>query len=386
MLESEDREEAQAGGASDAGGAAAFGGVVQPGGAAAFGGVGEPGGAAAGAAEAGTGGESAGAEAAAGVAAEVGAAADERPAVRPYDFRQPSRISKDRLRALRGIYGLMAKALEGWMTGRLRGPTELELVMLEQQSFGELVFSMPAPCSSYIYDVADSGGQQMLIDFDADLSFLLIDRLLGGNCAPIDAGRPLTMIERAVVRIVADRVAAELVEAWKEHVRFGLTLNRFESIPDVIQIANREDPILVAVLKVRVEQLTGAIRLCLPFAVLEKFFSSAGARRVRGGGGSEEERAADREGVEAAIRSSGVEVAARLPAFEVRLGRLTRLAAGDVLETGLDTNVAIEVWLNGQDRARARAGRVGRRLALELLEWNRPGVQQAVPARGEVTE
>lgn len=319
-------------------------------------------------------------------AAESSRAA-ERLAVRPYDFRQPSRISKDRMRSLRAIYGLMTKALEGWMTGRVREHAELEVASLDQHSFGELVFSMPTPSCSYIYDVADSGGQQMLIDFDADLALFLIDRLLGGNAEPVEVTGPLTMIEQGVVRIVADRVATELVEAWKEHVRFGLTLSRFESVPDVIQIANREDPILVTVLKMRVERMEGSIRLCMPFAVLEKFFSGAGARRVRGGGGSAEERAADREGVEAAVRSSAVEISARLPAFEVRLGRLTQLAVGDVLETGLDTNVAIEVLLNGQDRVRARAGRVGRRLALELLDWIGPaGVQQPEPARGEDTE
>src|SRR5690606_7064675 len=161
-------------------------------------------------------------------AAESSRAA-ERLAVRPYDFRQPSRISKDRMRSLRAIYGLMAKALEGWMTGRVREHTELEVASLDQHSFGELVFSMPTPSCSYIYDVADSGGQQMLIDFDADLALFLIDRLLGGSGEPIEVTGPLTMIEQGVVRIIADRVATELVEAWKEHVRFGLTLSRFES-------------------------------------------------------------------------------------------------------------------------------------------------------------
>src|SRR5690606_38639940 len=73
-------------------------------------------------------------------AAESSRAA-ERLAVRPYDFRQPSRISKDRMRSLRAIYGLMTKALEGWMTGRVREHAELEVASLDQHSFGELVFS-----------------------------------------------------------------------------------------------------------------------------------------------------------------------------------------------------------------------------------------------------
>ena len=384
MGEPEERGPVRGGGAADLGGAdeapaAAAGNDAAPAGSEAAGAADAPG-----ATDAGGAVVAAATEEAGGAVDGNGAAgAAKRLVVRPYDFRQPSRISKDRLRSLRAIYGLMAKALEGWMTGRVREHADLEVASLDQRSFGELVFSMPTPCCSYVYDVADSGGQQLLIDFDADLAFFLIDRLLGGSGEPVEVTRPLTLIEQGVVRIVADRVATELTEAWNEHVRFDLTLSRFESIPDVIQIANREDPILVTVLKVRVEGVEGAIRLCLPFAVLEKFLSGAGSRRVRAGGGSEEERAADREGVEAAIRASTVEISARLPRFPVRLGRLTRLQVGDVLETGLDTNVAIEVLVNGQDRARARAGRVGRRLALEILDWMGPaGAQQTAPARG----
>src|SRR5690606_32998630 len=84
-------------------------------------------------------------------------AAAERAAVRPYDFREPSRIARDRMRSLRAIYGLVTKALEGWMTGRVREHADLEVASLDQHSFGELVFSMPTPSCSYIYDVADSG-------------------------------------------------------------------------------------------------------------------------------------------------------------------------------------------------------------------------------------
>jgi len=305
-------------------------------------------------------------------AGSAGASSGTALAVQPYDFRQPSRISKDRLRSLRAIYGMMSKAVEGWLTGRVRGHMELDVTSVDQRGFGELVLSMPSPCCSYVYDVADSGGQQILIDFDANLCFFLIDRLLGGSGEGPVPPRPLTMIERSVVRIVADRVAAELVESWKEHVRLGLTLSRFESIPDMLQIANREEPILVTELVVRAGELEGRMRLCLPFAVLEKFFGGASQRRLQAGRGSEAERAADRQGVESAVRASRVQVCARLPLFEVRLGTLMRLRPGDVLETGLNPDVAIEVLLNGQNRLRARAGRVGRRLALQMLDWVGP--------------
>ena len=46
----------------------------------------------------------------------------EAPEVQFYDFRRPSRISKDRKRSLSAMYGILAKGLEGWLTGRIRDP------------------------------------------------------------------------------------------------------------------------------------------------------------------------------------------------------------------------------------------------------------------------
>ena len=42
--------------------------------------------------------------------------------VQIYDFRRPNLISKDRLRALEAMYGLMCKSIEGWLTARALRP------------------------------------------------------------------------------------------------------------------------------------------------------------------------------------------------------------------------------------------------------------------------
>src|SRR5690606_3816665 len=78
----------------------------------------------------------------------------QRERLQTYDFRQPRRISKERLRTLEAIYGLLAKSLEHWLTGRMREAVELELQGIEQLTFGEFVLSLPTPCASYIFDVS----------------------------------------------------------------------------------------------------------------------------------------------------------------------------------------------------------------------------------------
>ena len=48
----------------------------------------------------------------------------------------------------------------------------------------------------------------------------------------------------------ADRAAQQLSEVWRDYVVMDVELSGFESIPEMLQIANREDSVLLATLSV----------------------------------------------------------------------------------------------------------------------------------------
>jgi flagellar motor switch protein FliM len=133
-----------------------------------------------------------------------------------YDFRRPRRVSKEKLRTLQATYDRFAKALEGWLVGRVRGKVQLTVQSIEQFSFSEFTLSLGTPCASFIADVEESGGQQAVIDFGNAFAFYLVDRLFGGGTEPSITNRALTPIERMAVRTAADRMLALLAEAWSD--------------------------------------------------------------------------------------------------------------------------------------------------------------------------
>ncbi len=117
--------------------------------------------------------------------------------VQIYDFRRPSRVSKEKLRTLESMYERLVKSLEGWLIGRVRGQIELQLQSIEPFSFGEFIFSLPTPCASYLFDIADSGGQQGVIDIGHEFAYFLVDRFFGGGSGNLTSmDRSLTPIER----------------------------------------------------------------------------------------------------------------------------------------------------------------------------------------------
>jgi flagellar motor switch protein FliM len=263
----------------------------------------------------------------------------------------------------------------------VRGQVELRLQSVEQFSFGEFTLSLPTPCASYIFDIKGTGGVQGVIDVGHEFAYFLIDRLFGGAGSSTVPGRALSPVERLAVRTVAERTAQALEEIWFDHIALELNVSGFESSPEILQIANREDPVLVANVEVVAGQGSSQLLICLPFAVLEKFFQSSGQRRIGGVAGTEREREEARQRTERALRATTVAVSARLPQFQMSLRDLSALAPGHVLQTGIPRDAEVSVLIGGRERSRGAVGRVNRRLAVRLLDDITPPTPVDDPAQ-----
>lgn len=289
------------------------------------------------------------------------------PEVVPYDFRRPSRISPERHRILAASHEQLAQALQGWTSARLRTSMSCELESTGQLGYGQFVAELPPAGAHFVYDVAGRPGMVGLISVDSHLAFALIERLLGGNSPSPPPERALTPLERVVMRIVTDRVSRELSAVWKDHADLDLVWARFESAAELIEMAGRDDDVLVVRLVVRLgDGVEGRLRVALPFPVLERFFSRGTSRRLQMTEVSGEERAAERERLERFVLQASAVVSARLPSMRMPLRTLAALKVGDVLATGIDRATPVEVWVSGQRRFVAREGRVGPRVGVEI--------------------
>ncbi len=292
---------------------------------------------------------------------------DDPSNIQMYDFRRPYRMSKERLRTLEAMYERLVKSLESWVIGRIRGQIEMKLQAVEQFSFGEFTLSLPTPCASFITEIADSGGQRGIVDIGQEFAFFMVDRLFGGGGARYSAERPLTRVERMAIRGMVERVTVLLQEIWADHIPMSLEVSSFESFPDILlQTANRDDPVLVANIEVTAGDVNSLMLICLPFAVLDKFFTNSVQPRVGYATGSDQERAVNRIMAEHSLRAARVGISARLPDFRMSMRDIASMTEGGVISTALPHNVPIRVVVGNQERFAGIAGRVGQKLAVRL--------------------
>lgn len=287
--------------------------------------------------------------------------------VQVYDFRRPHRVSKERLRSLEAMYERLVKGLEAWLISRVRGQIEMRLQSVEQFSFGEFTLSLPMPCSSFIFDIVGTG-QKGVIDVGPEFSTYLVDRLFGGEGTGTPIARTLTPIERLTVRSVTDKVASLLAEIWADHVPMELSITGFESSPEILQVVNREDPVLVANVEFSSGNVSSLLLICLPFSVLDKFFSSGSQQRLAFVGANEQEKELTRQRSEAALRATRVPLVARLPDFKLSMRELAQAREGAIIPTGIPKDARVILHAGAQERFIGLAGRVNGNLAVRIVD------------------
>jgi len=58
-----------------------------------------------------------------------------------YDFKRPNRVSKEQLRAFRGIHDKMARSLSSQISSIMRSIVEIQLHSVDQMTYGEFLMS-----------------------------------------------------------------------------------------------------------------------------------------------------------------------------------------------------------------------------------------------------
>ena len=70
-----------------------------------------------------------------------------------YDFKRPNRVSKEQLRAFRGIHDKMARSLASQISSIMRSIVEIQLHSVDQMTYGEFLMSLPNPTSFNVFSV-----------------------------------------------------------------------------------------------------------------------------------------------------------------------------------------------------------------------------------------
>lgn len=212
------------------------------------------------------------------IGSEKGSEGEQRQII-IYDFKRPNRVSKEQLRAIKGIHDKLARNLASQISSVMRSIVEIRLHSVDQMTYGEFLMSLPSPTSFNVFSIKPLDGNCVL-EINPSIAFPMIDRLLGGNGDSFEANRELTDIEINLLDAVLRMIMSRLKESWAMITDMYPNVEAKESSPNVVQIVSQNEIVIMVVMEIIVGNSSGMINICYPVIYLEPILSRLANRDI----------------------------------------------------------------------------------------------------------
>ena len=204
---------------------------------------------------------------------------EEQQQVIIYDFKRPNRVSKEQLRAIKGIHDKLARNLASQISSVMRSIVEIRLHSVDQMTYGEFLRSLPSPTSFNVFSIKPLDGNCVL-EINPSIAFPMIDRLLGGNGEGFETSRELTDIEVNLLDAILRMMMQRLKESWSMITDMYPNVEAKESSPNVVQIVSQNEIVIMVVMEIIVGNSSGMINICYPVIYLEPILSRLANRDI----------------------------------------------------------------------------------------------------------
>jgi len=189
--------------------------------------------------------------------------------VRIYDFRRPSRFSKEQHRAIQMIYDSFSRFCQTTLSALLRTPIHFHVASVDELTFEEFTRSIPNPTTMAILNMDPLKGNA-IFEIDPSISFAMIDRIFGGKGKSFEnSNRELTDIEIAVIESIIIKLLNNLREAWANFVDLRPRLSSIDTNPQFASIVPPTDMTILVTLETKIGEVEGMSNFCLPHLTLE---------------------------------------------------------------------------------------------------------------------
>jgi len=284
-----------------------------------------------------------------------------------YDFRRPTKFSKEQIRTLQIIHENYARIMGNFLTSFLRVPVKLQVVSVAQVSYEEFVFSLPVPTLMTIFNMSQDMGVAML-ETNPNFVFTIIDLLFGGEGKQPGKIREFTEIELSVMKQINEKFLDNLGYAWKGIVQLDPQIESMDTNPQFNQVIASSETVALVTFSADIQNIQGFVNLCFPFMALERILSSLTAQHWF----NQFQQTASRNkpgDVEKCLQYPEAEVKAVLGKARITLDDFLQLQEGDVLPLRRHSGEPMELLIEDKPIFKVQPGTRGKRLGVKIVDW-----------------
>lgn len=291
--------------------------------------------------------------------------------IKNYDFKRPTKFSKEHLRTLEMIYEHYGRLLSTNLPVYLRKSVQVTVASSETVIFSEFTNALSNPVILGIVNFQPLNGT-IIIELASQLGFAMIDRMLGGTGNPLEKNRDFTEIEMTIVEKMMVVCMQLMREPWRNVVDLNPVMERIETNSQFAQVIAPNDMVAIVTLNVKIGDVEGFMNICLPFFTLESVMDKLNTKFWYANMQKQNEEDFE-EYIEALIKRVDVPIKAVLGKAQISVNDFVNLQVGDIirLDSGVDDD--LKVYVGNLEKFTALPGSNKDRYAVRVTSVIREG-------------
>jgi flagellar motor switch protein FliM len=286
-------------------------------------------------------------------------AAEPKAEIKDYDFRAPKKMTKERIKTLDSIFENYARLMSSYLTGLLRLYCKVSLASIEEQKYFEFNNALPDYVVMGIVDLQLNDEEvedvTTIVQLSNSLTYIMIDRLLGGKGEYKDSERDFTEIEVSIMDGIVKNMARLFREPWESYVELTPVLVKIETNSRVISNVNYDDTMIIAALEITISETKTIVSVCMPAVELDALMAKYTNFTAKGGKKGDSVKEYERkESIMSTLSQSLLNVTAVLGETNLDMAEVLGLQTGDIIPLGksIDGNIKLNVggsaWFDGK--------------------------------------
>jgi flagellar motor switch protein FliM len=280
-----------------------------------------------------------------------------------FDFRRLDRIAKSQLRAIHLLHDNFVRNLGSSLSAYLRSYLTVNLVSVEQLSYGEFLEGLPSPTCITSLSLKPYEGNAVL-ELNPSIIFPVLEMLLGGNGKnPAVVQREITEIEQSLLDALFRIILHDLTEAWKGVTNIDFKIESMEKEPQLLQVLAPNEAVVAVGIEVRTGDSTGMMNMAMPAIIIkmmrQKFEQQWSVRKA-------ESSEAEQERMLGFLCDAVVEFDSRLEGARFSVEDFLSLEEGDLVTFDHPLQRSVDGIINGKVKFKGRLVRVGNNKAFRI--------------------
>ena len=298
---------------------------------------------------------------------------DKQAKVKAYDFRRPTKLSKEYVNTLHMIFEDFSKMSSSMLSTQLRTNVSLQLAAIEQVSYDEFIHSIPKFTLLGLFHSQPLSGIQM-IEMNPQLCMMLVELLCGGldvyQNKPIEMDfsekKSFTDIETAILEEVVAQFVRVYQNVWKDIVALDSVLDGIDTNPQLMQNMSPNEPVVLVTFTIKIFEVKHFINLCIPYVFFEGIIDKLSFRNWFDS--NQPVNQDDSRELQKSLNGVGLNLEVLLGHAQMSLSEFLHLEEGDVIKLDKKITEPLETFIDGKPYFRAKPGKQEDRLAIELLD------------------